>query len=215
MLKNRSLLITAGPTWEAIDPVRGITNHSSGKMGYALAVSAANMGAQVYLISGPVCLSQPAGVETRQVKSAQQMYAAVHQHIDQHTIDVFIGVAAVADYRPAQKAEQKIKKTSDRLTIELLKNPDIVASVAALEKQRPFTVGFAAETEKLQEHARAKLKAKKLDMIIANDVSEEGIGFGADQNRVLIINNDQSLDLGVQAKSKLADTILLHIAEKL
>ena len=215
MLNNKTLLITAGPTWEAIDPVRGITNHSSGKMGYALAASALKMGAQVYLISGPVCLSEPHGIETHQIQSAQQMYDAVHEHIEQHTIDIFIGVAAVADYRPAQMAAQKIKKSTDKLTIELLKNPDIVASVAALENKRPFTVGFAAETENLKTHARAKLMAKKLDMIVANDVSEQGVGFGADQNRALIMSAEISLDLGKQAKSILADTILSHIAEKL
>lgn len=215
MLENKTLLLTAGPTWEPIDPVRGITNHSSGKMGYALAISAANLGAQVYLVSGPVCLAEPAGINTTKVQSALQMYDAVHEFIRAQPIDIFIGVAAVADYRPVEVARQKIKKSSDTLHLELTKNPDIVASVAALAHGRPFTVGFAAETEHLKKHARTKLKAKKLDLIIANDVSEQGVGFGADQNRVLIIGPDQTLDLGKQAKSKLADTILSHISEQL
>lgn len=214
MLSNLSILITAGPTWEAIDPVRGITNHSSGKMGYALAIEAAKMGAKVCLVSGPVCLQAPAGIEITQVQSAQQMYDAVHRQLETLSIDIFIGVAAVADYRPAQIADQKIKKSSDELLIRLIKNPDIVASVAALTTNRPFTVGFAAETENLQRHAQAKLAAKKLDIIIANDVSEQGVGFGADQNRVLMIDATQILDLGKQPKARLANTILLHIAEK-
>ena len=215
MLENKTFLITAGPTWEAIDPVRGITNHSSGKMGYALATAAAEAGARVFLVSGPVCLAEPAKIETTHIQSARQMYDAVHQHINAHAIDVFIAVAAVADYRPVSIAEQKIKKSAHHLSIELTKNPDIVASVAALDSKRPFTVGFAAETEHLQAHAEAKLKAKKLDMIIANDVSEQGIGFGADHNRVLIISADGVLDIGRQAKSRLASTILSHINDQL
>ncbi len=215
MLENKTFLITAGPTWEAIDPVRGITNHSSGKMGYALATTAAKLGARVLLVSGPVCLPEPTDIETTQVQSALQMYDAVHAHIKAHSIDVFIGVAAVADYRPVDVAEQKIKKSADKLSIELTKNPDIVASVAALTKRRPFTVGFAAETQHLQAHAKAKLKAKKLDMIIANDVSEQGVGFGADDNRVLIISAAEVLDIGRQAKSQLAETILSHIHNQL
>lgn len=212
MLTDKTLLITAGPTWEAIDPVRGITNHSSGKMGYALAQEARKLGAEVMLVSGPVCLPPPEGIETLQVQSARQMFEAVHQQLTRRHIDVFIGVAAVADYRPADVQPQKIKKSAAELTLTLVKNPDIVASVAALTHARPYTVGFAAETEKLLEHASAKLRKKQLDMIIANDVSEQGTGFGTDQNRVYLITPEQTLDSGLLHKSQVAQTILQHIS---
>ncbi len=215
MLSNRKILITAGPTWEAIDPVRGITNHSSGKMGYAIAEKAFRLGADVKLVSGPVCLSPPAGVETIQVLSAQDMYDAVHRQLEAHNIDLFIGVAAVADYRPASVHSQKFKKSSTELTLKLVRNPDIVTSVAALEKGRPYTVAFAAETENLQAFAFKKLVNKKLDMIIANDVSKLGTGFGTEQNQVLMITHEQTLDSGKQDKSELANTILLHILKHL
>ena len=215
MLNGNTLLITAGPTWEAIDPVRGITNHSSGKMGYALARSAAELGAQVILVSGPVCLPPPKGMETIAVSSALDMYQAVHRQLQEHSVDVFIGVAAVADYRPADIQPQKIKKSSDALTLRLVKNPDIVASVAALEHRRPYTVGFAAETEHLEAYARGKLENKKLDMIIANDVSREGTGFGSDSNHALLITAEHTLDSGHVSKSELAHKILQHIEHEL
>lgn len=215
MLTDKKILITAGPTWEALDPVRGITNHSSGKMGYAIAEQAFKLGADVKLVSGPVCLSPPAGVETIQVLSAQDMHDAVHKQLEIGNIDVCIGVAAVADYRPANVHTQKIKKSSTKLTLELIKNPDIIASVAKLKTGRPYTVAFAAETENLQENARQKLVNKKLDMIIANDVSKPGTGFGTDQNQVLMITHEQSIDSGKQDKSELAHTILLHISKHL
>lgn len=215
MLEGKKFLITAGPTWEAIDPVRGITNHSSGKMGYAIAQSAFALGAEVTLVSGPVCLSPPVGVETIQVLSARDMLEAVHRQLENQNIDVFIGVAAVADYRPANVHTQKIKKSSDKLSLELIKNPDIVSSVAQLESGRPFTVAFAAETENLQENAFKKLVNKKLDMIIANDVSKANIGFGTDQNQALMITHEQTIDSGMLDKSKLANRILQHIAKHL
>ena len=215
MLNGKTVLLTAGPTWEAIDPVRGITNHSSGKMGYALAGEALELGAKVILVSGPVCLTPPTGVETIQVVSARDMLDAVHQQLRKNKIDLFIGVAAVDDYRPAEVQAQKIKKSGDELTLRLVKNPDIVASVAALGENRPYTVGFAAETEKLEEHARGKLENKRLDMVVANDVSKQGTGFGADQNRVVLISHEQTRSSGQQHKSRIAQFILTHIAEQL
>ncbi len=215
MLNNKQILITAGPTWEAIDPVRGITNHSSGKMGYAIAEKAFRMGADVKLVSGPVCLSPPVGVETIQVHSAQDMHDAVHRQLDAHNIDVFIGVAAVADYRPVSTHTQKIKKSSSTLTLELVRNPDIISSVSRLKTDRPYTVAFAAETENLAANAYTKLVNKKLDMIIANDVSKLGTGFGTDQNQVLMITHEDTIDTGTQDKTELAGTILQHIAEHL
>ena len=215
MLTEKTLLITAGPTWEAIDPVRGITNHSSGKMGYSLARAASERGAKVILVSGPVCLPPPQGVETLAVSSARDMYDAVHAQLQTQRIDVFVGVAAVADYRPADVQEQKIKKSSDELTLRLVKNPDIVASVAALEKGRPYTVGFAAETENLEQYARGKLENKNLDMIIANDVSRSDTGFGSDSNHVLLITRNRTLDSGYLGKAELSHHILQHIEQAL
>ena len=215
MLSGKNILLTAGPTWEAIDPVRGITNHSSGKMGYAIAEQAFTLGAAVKLVSGPVCLSPPVGVETIQVLSAQDMYDAVHRQLAELDIDIFIGVAAVADYRPERIQTQKIKKSNINLTLELIRNPDIVASVARLDPGRPYTVAFAAETENLQANAHKKLINKKLDMIIANDVSKLGTGFGTDQNHVLMITHQETIDTGKQDKSKLAHTILSHISTQL
>ena len=215
MLDGKKFLVTAGPTWEAIDPVRGITNLSSGKMGYAIAQRAFALGAEVKLISGSVCLSPPVGVETIQVLSAQDMFEAVHRQLEAQDIDVFIGVAAVADYRPANLHTQKIKKSRTRLSLELIKNPDIVSSVAQIVSGRPYTVAFAAETENLQANAFQKLVNKKLDMIIANDVSKLSIGFGTDQNQVLMITHEQTIDSGMLDKSTLAKRILQHISKHL
>ena len=215
MLAGHCLLLTAGPTWEAIDPVRGITNHSSGKMGYALASTARDRQMQVILVSGPVCLAPLDGVQTINVQSAQDMYEAVHGVLNSRRVDIFIGVAAVADYRPAGMQTQKIKKSADELTLRLVKNPDIVASVAALEAGRPYTVGFAAETQNLEAYARGKLQAKNLDMIVANDVSEADVGFGAEQNRIQIITRNDIVIPDKQAKSQLAETILSTIASQI
>lgn len=215
MLKNKHLLLTAGPTFEAIDPVRGITNHSSGKMGYALAEAAKALGAQVTLISGPVCLGEPENMMVKQVTSALQMYDQVHYVINNLQVDIFIGVAAVADYRPESAQTQKIKKSSDTLTLTLVKNPDIIASVAQLNKRRPFTVGFAAETENLLANATRKLHDKKLDMIVANNVSQAEIGFGSNQNQVTLITQNNTLKLDRQVKQHLANEILLHISQQI
>lgn len=183
-----AVTITAGPTREPLDPVRYLSNHSSGKMGYALAEAAAVLGARVTLISGPVSLPCPEGVARLEVETALEMHEAALRLAEQS--DLFIGCAAVADYRAEQAAEHKIKKVEgeEGLTLRLVKNPDIIACVAALpEARRPFVVGFAAETRDLAAYARDKLTRKRLDMIVANDVSREGLGFGADDNAALVL----------------------------
>ena len=214
-LKGQSVVITAGPTREAIDPVRYISNHSSGKMGFALAEAANKLGAKVTLIAGPVSLATPAGVERIDVDSAQSMYDAAMQHATKN--DVFIGCAAVADYRPVTVAEQKIKKTddSDQMTISMVKNPDIIASVAALTEKRPFTVGFAAETQDVETYARGKLVKKKLDLICANDVSVEGQGFNSNDNAITVYWHDGKQSLTLASKQQIAHQIIMTVAEKL
>jgi len=181
------VMLTAGPTREAIDPVRYISNSSSGKMGFALAAAAADAGAEVMLVAGPVELPTPRGVSRVDVLTAAGMHAAVMARVD--ACDLFIGCAAVADYRPAEVAPQKIKKTDETLELHLVRNPDIIADVAA-RKPRPFTVGFAAETEDVLRHARQKLVRKGLDLVIANDVSRSDIGFGSDHNEVHVVSAD-------------------------
>jgi phosphopantothenoylcysteine decarboxylase / phosphopantothenate---cysteine ligase len=213
-LAGKKVIITAGPTREAIDPVRYISNHSSGKMGYALAEAAAEAGAETILISGPVNLTSPDRVKTIAVTSAQEMYDAALAEAD--GCQLFIASAAVADYRPAQVSEQKIKKSADTLTIEMVKNPDIVSAVAALQN-RPFTVGFAAETanveEGLEHHARDKLERKNLDLVIANDVSDRTIGFNSDDNAVLVVEMKSSEAIPKINKSILARQLIAKIAD--
>ena len=179
------IAVTAGPTQEPLDPVRYLTNHSTGKMGYAIARAAREAGAEVTLVSGPVALTTPAGVTRIDVESALQMHEAVMSRVGE--CDLFIGCAAVADYRPAQVAEQKIKKTgdNDQMQLTLVKNPDIIADVGALS-DKPFTVGFAAETVDVEQYALDKLRRKRLDMIAANDVSRAGQGFNADDNALTV-----------------------------
>jgi phosphopantothenoylcysteine decarboxylase/phosphopantothenate--cysteine ligase len=209
-LDGLSVVVTAGPTWEAIDPVRGLTNRSSGKMGYAVAQAAMEAGANVTLISGPTALPDPERVRTLRVESAQEMHDAVHAHIAD--ADIFVGVAAVADYRPTQAAEDKIKKSQEKMTLELVRTPDILASVAAL-KPAPFTVGFAAETENLEQHARQKLGTRKLDLVAANRVGP-GLGFEADENALLLVEHGGVTELPVQPKDKLARALIRHIAAR-
>ncbi|MDW1518935.1 bifunctional phosphopantothenoylcysteine decarboxylase/phosphopantothenate--cysteine ligase CoaBC [Vibrio sp. Vb5032] len=208
LLEGKSILITAGPTREAIDPVRYITNHSSGKMGYALASAAAQMGAKVTLVSGPVSLNTPVGVERINVSSAQEMHEAVMTHANRH--DAFISSAAVADYRPQTIASQKLKKTedNDEMVINMVKNPDIVASVAAMTEKRPFTVGFAAETNDVETYARGKLTKKNLDMICANDVSVAGQGFNSNDNAITLYWPEGELALALESKEALSFKIL-------
>lgn len=214
LLQKIKLAITAGPTREAIDPVRYISNHSSGKMGFAIAEAAVNMGAEVTLISGPVSLATPANVTRIDVESAEQMHQAAMEHAIINNI--FISCAAVADYRPSNVSDQKIKKTSDNdhMQINMVKNPDIVASVAALTKQRPFTVGFAAETQDVEQYARGKLKKKNLDLICANDVSVAGLGFNSNDNALHLYWNGGEQALTTASKAQLAKQLLNIIAEQ-
>ena len=213
-LKDKTVVITAGPTREALDPVRFVSNHSSGKMGYELARQASLSGARVKLISGPTTLKAPQNIELIPVESAKQMHEAVMQQIT--TADIFIASAAVSDYRPTTVSNQKIKKTSNSITIELEKNPDILSDVCQSDN-KPFCVGFAAETENLLENAKQKLVNKKADLIIANQVGTDTdgkpLGFNADENRIFIVNNEENIDLGKHAKSKLAQLLIEHIIE--
>lgn len=209
-LDGLTVVITAGPTWEAIDPVRGLTNRSSGKMGYAVAEAAAEAGARVVLVSGPTTLPNPERVHTLRVTSAQEMYDTVHAHVSM--AEIFIGVAAVADYRPLQTASEKIKKEQEKITLELVRNPDILASVAAL-KPALYTVGFAAETESVEEYARQKLKNKNLDIVAANRVGTD-LGFESDENSLLLVEREGTTELPVQPKPKLARALIHYIAER-
>lgn len=209
-LDGRKVVVTAGPTREAIDPVRYLSNHSSGKMGYALAAAAADAGAEVVLISGPVALAAPDRVRRVAVTSAAEMLDACLTEVA--GADVFIAAAAVADYRPRCVAAEKIKKSATALTLELELNPDIVATVAALP-QRPFVVGFAAETENLLDNARGKLERKGLDLVIANDVSDPGIGFGSEDNQVLVVSPTGTLRPPRLPKTQLARLLVDQIAQ--
>ncbi len=211
LLDGRKVVVTAGPTWEPIDPVRGVTNRSSGKMGYAVATAAMEAGAGTTLIAGPTALPDPERIETVRVTTALEMYDAVLAHI--HDADIFIGVAAVADYRPAHAAPTKMKKHADTSTLELVKNPDILATVAAL-RPAPFTVGFAAETHDLEKHARTKLTQKGLDLIAANPVGTPGIGFEADENSILLIDRVNTVHLPSMHKSRLARELVREIAAR-
>ena len=209
------IAITAGPTREPLDPVRYLSNHSSGKMGYALAAVAAELGAQVTLISGPVNLPTPEGVTRIDVETAVEMHATGRRLATE--CDLFIGCAAVADYRAEAPAEHKIKKRVDEdgLTLKLIKNPDIIADITAMRDAaggRPFVVGFAAETRDLESYARDKLERKRLDMIVANNVATQGLGFGADHNAALLLwrdgDGEGGEDLPPQPKRELARMII-------
>lgn len=184
LLAGKRVTITAGPTREAIDPVRYISNHSTGKMGFSLAAACYAAGAKVTLVAGPVSLDTPNGVDRINVKSAMQMLDVSMNQLKEGC-DIFIATAAVADYRVAEVAEHKIKKSGDELAVSLVKNPDIVATIAQ-QQQRPFMVGFAAETQNVEEYAAGKLVAKKLDMIACNDVSRPDIGFASDENAMTV-----------------------------
>ncbi|OXY81536.1 bifunctional phosphopantothenoylcysteine decarboxylase/phosphopantothenate--cysteine ligase CoaBC [Oceanimonas doudoroffii] len=211
-LTGLKLMLTAGPTREALDPVRYISNHSSGKMGFALATAARALGAEVTLVSGPVTLATPTGVRRVNVESAQDMHDAVMAGIgEQH---IFIACAAVADYAPKVVASHKIKKTqADNMVVELTKNPDIVASVASLQ-HKPFTVGFAAETRDVEKYALDKLKRKNLDMIAANDVSGSDRGFNSDQNALSVFWPGGQHHLPLAGKAELAEQLLTLIAKR-
>jgi len=209
-LQGKTVLVTVGPTHEPIDPVRYISNRSSGKMGYAIAAAALEQGAKVIVVSGPVSIAAPPGVDIHSVRTAQEMYRETHDHID--GVDIFIATAAVSDYRPANAAKQKIKKDGDSMRIDLVRSPDILASVAQLE-DGPFTVGFAAETEKVREYALGKLGKKKLDMIVANRVGED-CGFGYDDNAVAVFWNGGEQAFAKTSKTELARQVVMLIAER-
>lgn len=213
-LTGKRVIITAGPTREAIDPVRYISNHSSGKMGYALAAACLHSGATVTLVSGPCHIQAAEGVRVVQVETALEMHEAVNSLVDEGC-DLFIGCAAVADYRPVTVADRKIKKTgsdTSRLVITLEQNPDILASVAA-RRDKPYTVGFAAETNDVKNYAREKLTRKNLDLIVANDISTPGQGFNSELNEVCLISHEEELVLALDQKTKLAERIVDYIGK--
>ncbi len=217
LLAGKQVTITAGPTREAIDPVRYISNHSTGKMGFALAAACYAAGANVTLIAGPVSLDTPNGVKRKNVSSAVQMLNESMQMLE-NGCDIFIATAAVADYRVAEVAEHKIKKAGDELNVALVKNPDIVATIAQQEK-RPFMVGFAAETRNIEEYAAGKLVAKKLDMIACNDVSRTDIGFASDENAMTVFFAEHyqldKRDLEKASKQEIAQQLIEAIHDAL
>ncbi|MCX8959141.1 bifunctional phosphopantothenoylcysteine decarboxylase/phosphopantothenate--cysteine ligase CoaBC [Erwinia psidii] len=211
-LQHLNIMITAGPTREALDPVRFISNHSSGKMGFAIAAAAAKRGANVTLIAGPVSVSTPPGVRRVDTVTATDMHQAVmggvhHQHI-------FIATAAVADYRAAEIASEKIKKQGDEITLKLVKNPDIVADVASMQEDRPYVVGFAAETQNVEEYAQQKRRQKNLDLICANDVSQAGQGFNSDSNALHLFWQEGEKNLPLSDKSLLGQQLLDEIVSR-
>lgn len=211
-LAGRRVLVTAGPTFEDIDPVRFIGNRSSGRMGFALAGAAAAMDATVVLVAGPSALPTPAGVRRIDVRSAADMHAAVNAEVDGQ--DVFIAAAAVADYRPAVRAPEKIKKGAAQLPLVLERTEDILADVAA-RSPRPFVVGFAAETGELEDNARRKLEGKRLDLVAANAVGAPGTGFDAEDNALLLLWPGGRRELGRASKQALAAQLLELVAERL
>ncbi|EPH6763100.1 bifunctional phosphopantothenoylcysteine decarboxylase/phosphopantothenate--cysteine ligase CoaBC [Cronobacter dublinensis] len=211
-LQHLNIMITAGPTRERLDPVRYITNDSSGKMGFAVAAAASARGARVTLVAGPVALPTPAGVERIDVESALEMEAAVQQRARQQHI--FIGCAAVADYRAETISSEKIKKQGDELTLKMVKNPDIVAGVAALVENRPYVVGFAAETNNVEEYARQKRLRKNLDLICANDVSLAGQGFNSDTNALHLFWQEGDKVLPLERKALLGQRLLDEIVTR-
>lgn len=206
VLEGRRVLMTAGPTFEAVDPVRGITNRSSGKMGYAIARAALDAGARVTLVSGPVSLAPPAGARVINVVSAGEMFAAVKKEV--RGADVFIAVAAVADYRPVKASGEKIKKTRGHVTLELTRNPDILEHVAGLPKP-PFCVGFAAESEDLERYAQEKRMKKKVPLLAAN-LAQTAIG--GDENELILFDNAGRHELERAPKDVIARQLVAHIA---
>ncbi len=209
LLQGVSVLVTAGPTREPIDPVRFVSNRSSGKMGFAVAAAAAEAGASVSLVAGPVALPTPFGVERIDVETSEQMYEAAMARA--RAADIYIGAAAISDYRAASIQLHKIKKKTDTLELELVQSPDLLAAIAALDPG-PFTVGFAAETQRLEEHARAKLIGKHLDMIIGNLVGPD-LGFDQDDNSALVLWDGGSTELPRASKNVLAHQLIELIAE--
>ncbi len=211
ILKNKKILITAGPTYEAIDPVRFIGNRSSGKMGYAVAEALAKQGANVILVSGPVAITTSnENIELIAVESAAEMYDACHQHFD--TCDIAILAAAVADYTIAEPSLIKIKKKSDNLSLELVKTKDILKSLGAIKKPNQTLVGFALETNNELENAQKKLKKKNLDFIILNSLQDKGAGFKHDTNKITIVDKSNKITkFELKAKTEVAEDIVTYL----
>ncbi len=203
------VLVTAGPTREPLDPVRYLTNRSSGKMGYAMAAAFADAGHQVLLVSGPTALEVPDRVDFIPVETAEEMFEAVQRHIG--VMDAAVFAAAVADYRPALAADHKIKKTGEILTLEFIRNPDILGSAREIFGFMGILVGFAAETENLETNAREKLERKGCDLVVANDISKPGIGFDSDRNEVLLVFPGHTETLPEDEKHHLAPRIVREI----
>ena len=213
-LAGKRVVITAGPTVEAIDPVRFLSNHSSGKMGFALAQAAAEAGADTVLVAGPVTMPTPPKVQRIDVQSAEDMLAACMQELSS-PCDIFIGSAAVADYRPVMAAPQKIKKSAESLHIEMVRNPDIITAVAQMSPRPVKVIGFAAETEHVVDHARVKRKTKGLDVIVANDVSRGDIGFDSEANAVTWIDDSEAEIIPMTSKKNLARILVTRCAQLL
>ena len=211
-LSGKHILITAGPTYEAIDPVRFIGNHSSGKMGYALAEEAQKKGAKVTLISGPSALTSPQGIDFHKVTTAQEMFDQVFNHYSQ--TDIAIMSAAVADYTPKVVASEKIKKNEEEMTLTLVKNPDILKTMGE-RKQHQWLVGFALETENEEENAKGKLQRKNLDMIVLNSLKDKGAGFQQDTNKIKIITDTEQKEFSLKSKREVAKDILNFIEDKI
>ncbi len=209
---GKKILITAGPTQEPIDPVRYISNHSTGKMGYQLAEAAANMGAEVILVSGPSTLDKPSGVTFIKIVSAKDMFLAVEKHFS--TADIVILSAAVADYTPITVADKKIKKKEEQFSIELTKTIDIAKETGKLKKEKQITVGFALETDNELENAKGKLASKNLDLIVLNSLNDQGAGFGHDTNKITILDkNNKIRNFGLKSKKEVAIDILDAVHE--
>lgn len=211
-LTGKTVLVTAGPTYEAIDPVRFIGNHSSGKMGFAIAEEAEKRGAKVILISGPTALRTDKNISLEKVNSAKEMYNAVFQHFD--NTDIAIMSAAVADYAPKEIAQEKIKKNDEEMTITLVKNPDILKTMGE-KKKNQFLVGFALETQNEEENAKGKLVRKNLDMIVLNSLKDSGAGFKNDTNKIKIITPSEQKDFALKSKEDVAKDILDFVEEQL
>ncbi len=211
LLSGINVLITSGPTWEMLDPVRIITNQSSGKMGHAVASAANCAGAKVTLITGPTLLSTPTGIQTHRVTSALEMLNKVEEEVSD--ADIFIAVAAVSDYRPKQVLPRKLKKHAATMTIELIRNPDILSTVASSDSS-PFTVGFAAETDNVIEEARKKIKLKNIDVIVVNRVGTHDCPFGKDDNQLTLIDRETELEMGRDSKTALAQHLISEISSR-
>ncbi|MDE7132789.1 MAG: bifunctional phosphopantothenoylcysteine decarboxylase/phosphopantothenate--cysteine ligase CoaBC [Lachnospiraceae bacterium] len=210
-LAGKKVLVTAGPTQEKIDPVRYISNHSTGKMGYAIARQAMMRGAEVTLVSGKVSIQPPMGVQVVPVVSAADMAQAVKEAAQEQ--DIIIKAAAVADYRPGVTADEKLKKKDDEMSIELERTEDILAYLGAHRREGQFLCGFSMETEHMLENSRAKLVKKNIDMIVANNLKQEGAGFGTDTNVVTLLTRDEAIELPIMSKEDVADRLLDHIVE--